>query len=258
MGSSAPAGRLWWSCPTYGWQIPHVLGNWLKKTRLSGSRKLYFVMTCGDGIGNAGGYAKRFCEKKGMEYMGCGKVVMPENYVAMFPVPDRTEAERIIGKAIPQADQIAEHIRKENPLPKAEISLLDRFLSTVVNPVFYKLFVHAGKFRTTERCTGCGACVRLCPLSNIRLEDGSLCGDQTVPTVWPASAGVRNRPSNTERPVWENPDTNVREPGREIGAAKKYIKNLQEPLASFEKVLYYIKDASVAQWIEQWPPEPCA
>ena len=39
---------------------------------------------------------------------------------------------------------------------------------------------------------------------------------------------------------------------------KKYIKNLQEPLASFEKVLYYIKDASVAQWIEQWPPEPCA
>ena len=40
-------------CPTYGWQIPHVLGNWLKKTRLSGSRKLYFVMTCGDGIGNA-------------------------------------------------------------------------------------------------------------------------------------------------------------------------------------------------------------
>lgn len=152
-------------CPTYGWQIPHVLGNWLKRTRLSGSRKLYFVMTCGDGIGNAGGYAKRFCEKKGMEYMGCGKVVMPENYVAMFPVPDRTEAERIIGKAIPQADQIAEHIRKGNPLPKAEISLLDRFLSTVVNPVFYKLFVHAGKFRTTERCTGCGACVRLCPLS---------------------------------------------------------------------------------------------
>ena len=160
-------------CPTYGWQIPHVLGNWLKKTRLSGSRKLYFVMTCGDGIGNAGGYAKRFCEKKGMEYMGCGKVVMPENYVAMFPVPDRTEAERIIGKAVPQADQIAEHIRKENPLPKAEISLLDRFLSTVVNPVFYKLFVHAGKVRITERCTGCGACVKLCPLFNIRLEDGS-------------------------------------------------------------------------------------
>ena len=162
-------------CPTYGWQIPHVLGNWLKKTRLSGSRKLYFVMTCGDGIGNAGGYAKRFCEKKGMEYMGCGKVVMPENYVAMFPVPDRTEAERIIGKAIPQADQIAEHI---SSVP--------------------------------------------CPISVWRT--GALCGDQTVPTVWPASAGVRNRPSNTERPVWENPDTNVREPGREIGGRKKIYK----------------------------------
>ena len=38
-------------CPTYGWQIPHVLGSWLRRTRLSRSRKLYFVMTCGDGIG---------------------------------------------------------------------------------------------------------------------------------------------------------------------------------------------------------------
>lgn len=43
-----------------------------------------------------------------------------------------------------------------------------------------------------------------------------------------------------------------------MGIRKKIYKNLQEPLASFEKVLYYIKDASVAQWIEQWPPEPCA
>ena len=43
-----------------------------------------------------------------------------------------------------------------------------------------------------------------------------------------------------------------------MGIRKKIYKNLQEPLASFEKVLYYIKDASVAQWIEQRPPEPCA
>ncbi len=43
-----------------------------------------------------------------------------------------------------------------------------------------------------------------------------------------------------------------------MGIRKKIYKNLQEPLASFEKVLYYIKDASVAQWIEQWPPEPRA
>ena len=39
-----------------------------------------------------------------------------------------------------------------------------------------------------------------------------------------SSAGVRNRPSNTERPVWGNPDTNVREPGREIGGRKKIYK----------------------------------
>ena len=68
----------------------------------------------------------------------------------------------------------------------------------------------------------------------------------------------RNFPSTTTENGWENPDTNVREQGTGMGIRKKIYKNLQEPLASFEKVLYYIKVASVAQWIEQWPPEPCA
>ncbi len=54
-------------------------------------------MTCGDGIGNAGAYIKKLCEKKGFSLMGVSPVIMPENYIAMFHVPDRESAERIIG-----------------------------------------------------------------------------------------------------------------------------------------------------------------
>lgn len=135
---------------------------------------------------------------------------MPENYVAMFPVPGQDGGE---------------HIRKENPLPRQEISLhWHRFLSTVVNPVFYKLFVHAGKFRTTERCTGCGACVRLCPLSNIRLEDGSPVWGSDCTHCMACICRCPEQAIEYGKASLGNPDTNVREPGREIGGRKKIYK----------------------------------
>ena len=37
-------------CPTYAWRIPRILSDWLKQTPLTGSRNVYFVMTCG-GLG---------------------------------------------------------------------------------------------------------------------------------------------------------------------------------------------------------------
>ena len=46
-------------------------------------------------------------------------------------------------------------------------------MSGPVNPVFYRFFVKAEAFRATDSCIGCGKCVELCPLNNIRLENGS-------------------------------------------------------------------------------------
>ena len=42
----------------------------------------------------------------------------------------------------------------------------------ILNPVFYRFFVKAEAFRATDACIGCGKCVELCPLNNIRLENG--------------------------------------------------------------------------------------
>ena len=52
--------------PTYAWRIPRVVQEWLKAVELTGSRELYFVMTCGGSIGNAGAYLERLCKEKGL------------------------------------------------------------------------------------------------------------------------------------------------------------------------------------------------
>ena len=39
--------------PTYSWQIPHVFLELIRGGRFTGCREAYFVMTCGEDIGNA-------------------------------------------------------------------------------------------------------------------------------------------------------------------------------------------------------------
>jgi len=159
-------------CPTYGWRIPRILEEWLKAVPLTGNRHIYFVMTCGDGIGNAQKSLQILCQQKGMIMMGCAKIVMPENYIAMFAVPDQNEAVKIISQSLPLIEAAAQSIKTEQRLPDLKVSVLDRLCSSVVNGLFYPLFVHARKFYVKENCISCGKCVQVCPLNNIQLIEG--------------------------------------------------------------------------------------
>jgi len=158
--------------PTYAWQIPHIVGEWIENTEFEGNSKVYFAMTCGGDNGNAQEYLKRLCTSKGVEYMGCAEIVMPENYVAMFDVPNEHEASEIIKAAKPVIEKTAEFIKMGKPFPNKEVRMADKLKSGIVNKVFYKFFVKADKFYTTDECIGCGKCVTVCPLSNIKISDG--------------------------------------------------------------------------------------
>ena len=45
--------------PTYAWRIPRIVQEWLENAALTGNRDIYFVMTCGGSIGNAGRYLEK-------------------------------------------------------------------------------------------------------------------------------------------------------------------------------------------------------
>ena len=111
--------------PTYAWRIPRILQKWLERTELSGNRDIYFVMTCGDSIGNAGKYLKPLCAKKGLNYRGCAKVVMPENYIALFRTPSEKEALEIIRHAEEAIDQAASVIKREGAFPRSRVLRLE-------------------------------------------------------------------------------------------------------------------------------------
>ncbi len=158
--------------PTYAWQIPHLVTNWILQTELTGSRDVYFVMTCGDGIGNADKYNAALCEKKNWQYRGTAKIVMPENYIAMFDAPDLETSKRIINAASRTINKAGNYILQGGNLPKEKIRFKDKILSGPINACFNRFYVKATKFYTKDSCTGCGLCESFCPVNNVTMKNG--------------------------------------------------------------------------------------
>lgn len=157
--------------PTYAWRIPRLLQKWLEKTELMGNKNIYFVMTCGGSIGNAEKYLKKLCKKKEMNYSGCFEIVMPENYVALFTTPTKEEALKIIDKSEIKIEQTAQIIKNEEKERAKKITILDRLNSSIVNVLFYPIFVKSKKFYAKDTCISCGKCEKVCPTKNIILEN---------------------------------------------------------------------------------------
>ena len=159
-------------CPTYAWRIPRILHQWLENTALEGCHSIYFVMTCGDNIGNAEKTLKTLCISKHMDFCGCYPIVMPENYIALFTTPTKEEALVLLRRAEGKIAKAADMIRLGKHFPEPTIRWRDRLSSGLVNDAFYPMFVHAKKFYVKESCISCGQCAKQCPLHNIHMENG--------------------------------------------------------------------------------------
>jgi ferredoxin len=171
--SALTSDRPWvFAAPTYAWRLPRVFVDYLLRSSFAGSKEAYFVMTCGDDIGNAGKDIQKLCTKKSFTYMGVFPSLMPENYVAMFDVPDKEKAAKIIKAAEEKLQNAIPFITKREPFPTARIGFSDCLKTAVANPMLYRFVVKAAPFYTTDACVGCGKCAQHCPLNNITLIDG--------------------------------------------------------------------------------------
>ncbi len=123
--------------PTYAWQMPRILRDFIQKTTFTGSKSTYFVTTCGNSMGNMPKYLREFCAQKAFSYMGCAEVVMPENYIAMFNAPERAKAVKIIKNADIVIKNIVDVIKHNGTIPEKKVSTFAKVSSGMINTLFY-------------------------------------------------------------------------------------------------------------------------
>lgn len=157
-------------CPTYCWRVPRVVEEFIRRSRFSGCQDVYFFLTCGSSTAAASHKAEQLCRELGLNFMGLGSAVMPENYIAMFDSPGLDKAEEIIRAAVPCVEASARSIREGRHIDDPNGGTGLKALPTSINSAFYKFSVNDRKFRVKETCIGCGQCETVCPLVNITLE----------------------------------------------------------------------------------------
>lgn len=157
--------------PTYAWRIPMVVEKFIKNIKLSGNRKVYFILTCGADTGDATSFLKDISKEKGLEFMGLRALVMPDNYIVMYSTPSDEENERRIKNVEEEVNKIVKYIVSGRKFEENKTTIIDRMKSNSINKMFYKIYVSAKGFHTTGKCISCGKCEGLCPLNNIILVD---------------------------------------------------------------------------------------
>ena len=159
-------------CPTYAWRLPRIVTEFIRKVKFSGSNKVYFIMTCGGDTSKAINYIQKLCNDKEWQLKGMAEIKMPDNYIILYDTSDKETSEKMIQESNHLIYKIASDIRDEKNFEIVKPSGLSGTIkSGITNTVFYKFFVHAKDFYSTDKCVGCGKCVDLCPLNNISLKN---------------------------------------------------------------------------------------
>ena len=156
--------------PVYAGRLPRVMDDYIRRVTFTGSKRVYFVVTCAQTPWQTAEYVQRLCEEKSFALLGFSSVVMPQGYLAGGGTQPKEVNDKILKEAEPKIISIAETIREKQMLPKEQPG--KAMMSHVLNPIMYSMMIRAKGFRVTGKCTGCGRCEALCPLNNVRLVNG--------------------------------------------------------------------------------------
>ena len=158
-------------CPVYAWQMPRVFERFIRSGSFDGAKDAYFVMTCGSEIGNAAKKAQELSSAMGLNYKGTLQVCMPENFIAMFPVPSEEKCSEMLAAAGPVLEKGAQAILNGENFAQNKVNLIDKFKSGPINSGFYLACMKAKNFTVSDKCIGCKKCEELCALNNIKIID---------------------------------------------------------------------------------------
>ena len=87
--------------PVYFFGLPTAVEWFTRKLRLTGGRAgfTYAVITCGSSPGNADAALGKILAGKQISLDQCYRLVMPDNYFIMLPIPSEDEQNEILAKA---------------------------------------------------------------------------------------------------------------------------------------------------------------
>ena len=163
--------------PTYDFNLPPAMPEMVALLKISPQSYVFTVVTCGSMAGNCVWVLRRLLRKKGIELAYSHKVSMPDNSALAFgrnPNKQLGKYERVPARM----EQIIRELQNEShTLHYSWFGLLSWLLG---RPAMERGMIHyLGPKVNADKCTGCGTCVRVCPMENIQLVESIKAKDRS-------------------------------------------------------------------------------
>ena len=152
--------------PVYFFGLPTIVNDFVSNYNIN-SEKVFTVLTYGGVSANASGMLRKALSKKGIEVTHSFEIRMPDNYVVKYPVPDKGVQEKLLADAEKATDRIPELLKKDKHLKKST------FPGKMISSLAYWTYIRGrstSEFTVSKKCTGCGRCENICPISVIKIN----------------------------------------------------------------------------------------
>ena len=162
--------------PTYDFNLPPAMPEMVSRLKISPKSYVFTVVTCGSLAGNCIWVLRRILREKGIELAYSHKVSVPDNSALAFgrnPNKQLGKYERVPARM----ELIIRELQAEShTLHYSWFGLLSWLLG---RPLVERGMIHfLGPKVNADKCTGCNACVRVCPMNNIILQPRSVQTEQ--------------------------------------------------------------------------------
>ena len=164
---SVPQGEsVGFVLPVYCSTVGEPVAEFVSRLKLTGAGYVYAVITCGAGMGAAGGYLAKLLKARGITLDNAYPLVMPDNALLYYNIKTADQCGETIRSAENQLDQISSRINKK------EKAQLKGGTKGAIFRKIYDMMLSTKKFYATDKCIGCGKCQQVCPVNAISLTDG--------------------------------------------------------------------------------------
>ncbi|MBU1241054.1 EFR1 family ferrodoxin, partial [Myxococcota bacterium] len=154
--------------PVYAYGPPAIVKRFIARAAKGEVGFLFTAVTHGGGPAAALTMVERLLTENNLPLHSAFSIRMPSNYVVGSNPVTGEKAAAIFAQGEKETTRMCELLAQRAHVPVVSAATGGRLKSWAVHPLFMRGLKTADrKFFSRDSCTGCGICVKVCPMENI-------------------------------------------------------------------------------------------
>jgi len=154
--------------PCYGFAAPYIVREFIEKITLK-SPYVFVIMTYGNKLAAGANWFGRFAEENNIHIQYADGLLMIDNYLPLFNIDKQKmkpkNIEENLNRLLNDVNQTKQYIRSGSFFDSMSTKAIQYLVKKYPN------FNSDKNFSVGSDCNLCGTCVKVCPRSNIKLDE---------------------------------------------------------------------------------------